>query len=280
MEWCFKLYLLVAYLLGYAIVWTAHDLLPHEPVFWDDRRARDSLLNRARMVIALSESTAAELIELGAHEVRLIPFGPYFDHYPVLLTTEEARVSFGFEPDDWVVLLIGRIVPYKGADLLLSAAKILPATSRIKVLVAGSCPDENYRNELIRLAGEAGGRAATKLEWIPDEDIARYLHAANIAAFPFREVTNSSSVVLAESFGRPIVIPDLPNLRDVPATSAIRFKDGVEALAAALQETEHLSESDYNKMSVAASAWARKTNWETAARLTIETYEAALCRRD
>ena len=36
--------------------------------------------------------------------------------------------------------------------------------------------------------------------------MATYLEAADFAAFPFREVTNSSSVLLAQSFGLPVLI--------------------------------------------------------------------------
>ncbi len=46
MEWWFAAYLVVAGALGYEIIWTAHDLLPHQPVFADDARARDRLLSK------------------------------------------------------------------------------------------------------------------------------------------------------------------------------------------------------------------------------------------
>jgi len=72
MEVVFSLYLRTAQSVGYAIVWTAHDLLPHEQVFADDSRARDLLLSKAKVVIALSEATATELRALGARLVRVI----------------------------------------------------------------------------------------------------------------------------------------------------------------------------------------------------------------
>jgi len=283
MEWWFGLYLRTASLLGYGIVWTAHDLMPHDQVFEDDRRARDLLLSTAGAVIALSDATAAELRELGARDVRVIPMGSYADPYPVTLTTEQARASFGFGDDDVVVVLIGRMEEYKGADLLLLAAQQLPPTSKIKVLLAGSC-SKTYRAELDRLASEARARVTTMLEWVPDDDVARYLQAANVAAFPFREVTNSGSVRLAQSFGRPVVIPDLPNLRDVPRNTAIRFEagtaPGVAPLVAALRQVEQLSDDAYRTMSIAALTWATSTAWTDAARATIETYKAVSLRTD
>ena len=280
MEWWFGLYLRTAQLLGYRIVWTAHDLLPHEQVFEDDRRARDLLISKASVVMALSEATAIELRALGARHVRVIPMGSYADPYPITLTTKEARTSFGFGDDDVVIALIGRLERYKGADLLLLAVAQLPISSTIKLLLAGLCSDEVYRDELNRLARKAEGRVTTKFQWVPDDDLARYFQATDVAVFPFREITNSASVLLAQSFGRPVVIPDLPALCDIPSGGAMRFKfgekPGVEPLVAALQQAEQLTEAEYREMSSAALAWATKSDWATVARETIEVYREAL----
>ena len=278
MEWWFGLYLRTAQTLGYEIVWTAHDLLPHEQVFANDCRARDLLLSKAKVVIALSEATAAELRALGARHVSVIPMGSYSVTYPITLTTQEARASFEFDDDDVVVALIGRIEAYKGADLLLLAVAQLPSSSRIKCVLAGSCSDETYRNELNRLAGETGGRAITRFEWVPDEDLARYFQAADIAVFPFREITNSASVLLAQSFGRPVVIPDLPTLRDIPNDAAIRFEPGVDTLVVALQRAEQLSEREYRDISAAGLAWASRADWANVARETVDTYKVVSLR--
>jgi len=278
MERWFGTYLRVALVLGYRIVWTAHDLLPHEPVFANDSRARDLLLSKASEVIALSESTAKELRTLGARNVRVIPFGSYADPYPVKVTTEEARASFGFRDADVVVGLIGKMEVYKGADLLLSAAAQLPESSRIRLLLAGSCSDQSYLIELKRLATEVGDKAVTDFKWIPDGDLARYLQATNIAAFPFREITNSGSVLLAQSFGRPVIIPNLSTLHDIPSDTAIRFEPGMDSLVAALQRANDLSEKECRDMSAAALAWASRSDWASIARETIETYKDARLR--
>jgi len=278
MEWWFGMYLRTAQLLGYAIVWTAHDLLPHEQVFANDGRARDLLISKASAVIALSESTASELRVHGAGFVRVIPIGPYDAPYPVTSTKKEARDSFGFSDSDVVMALIGRIEEYKGADLLLLAAAQLPKTSKIKLLLAGVCPDPAYAIRLERLVDETDGRAVARFQWIADEQLARYLQAADFAVFPFREITNSASVLLAQSFARPIIIPDLPSLRDIPASASIRFDPGVGALAVALQQAEGLSENEYRDMSDAGLAWANRFDWSNIARETIETYKEACLR--
>ena len=274
MQWWFGLYLRLARLFGFAIVWTAHDLLPHEQVFADDVRARATLLKEATLVIALSEATAETLRELGPANVIVIPHGPYASPYPVTQSVDEARASLGFDGDDVVVTLMGKIEEYKGADLLLRAAAQLPPSSRIKVLLVGSCTDASYANELHRLAREAGARVRTVFERIPEEDVARYLQATNIAVFPFREVTNSGSVILAQSFGLPVVIADLRSLSDIPNEDAIRFQNSEASLAEALLEAENLSETQRRCMGDAGRAWATRVDWEDIALETVKAYRA------
>ncbi len=273
MEWWFVLYLRTAQLLGYRIVWTAHDLLPHEQIFADDRRARDLLLSKASAVIALSESTATELRALGARLIRVIPIGPYADPYPVTLTRAEARASFGFSDADVVVSLIGRIEEYKGAEELLQAVAELPSSTKIRVLLAGYCPNQSYRKKVERLVDATRGRTVSTFEWVRDEDLARYYQATDVAIFPFREITNSASLLLAQSFAKPIVIPDLPALRDIPSDAVIRYEPGAGSLVAALQRAELLSEAEYLDMSAAGLAWATRFDWANVARETIETYK-------
>jgi glycosyltransferase involved in cell wall biosynthesis len=273
MEWWFGFYLRAALTLGYRIVWTAHDLVPHEQVFADDLRARDLLLAKAAAVIALSDSTAAELRTYGAGLVRVIPIGPYSDPYPVTLSREAARASFGFDDNDIVLSLIGRIEEYKGADLLLEALTELPSSSRIKLLLAGFCGDDGYRDRINRLVGKTRGKTVSSLEFIEDDDLARYYQATDVAVFPFREITNSASLLLAQSFAKPIVIPNLPALRDIPDDAVIRYEPGAGSLVEVLKRVEHLSLADYRGLSDAGLAWATRFDWIKIARETIETYE-------
>ncbi len=278
MQWWFGAYLRTARALGYSVVWTAHDLVPHDQIFANDSRAQDLLISRAKAVIALSETTAIKLHELGASRVSVIPFGSYAEPYPVTLTREEARASFGFSEDDFVLALIGRMEKYKGADLLLRSAAQLPVSSRVKLLLAGSCSDKSYRAELDRLVDEVNTRVDAHFLWVPDDDLARYLQAADAAVFPFREITNSGSIRLAQSFGLPVIIPNLPFLDDIPTDTAIRFDDDSDALLVAILRAEQLPEVEYSKMRQAALEWATGVSWADISRRTIEVYESARLR--
>ncbi|MGA3351657.1 MAG: glycosyltransferase family 4 protein [Acidimicrobiales bacterium] len=276
MQWWFRFYLWSAGALGYRVVWTAHDLLPHSQVFSDDYLARRYLIGWAATVIALSNSSAAELRELGAANVTVIPFGSYAEPYPRTLERKKARSELGLGEGDVAVLLIGKIEPYKGVDLLLDAAASLPASSPVKVIVAGACGDASYRATLLDLAGRVGARAVVRLERIPDEEMATYLGAADFAAFPFRAVTNSSSILLAQSFALPVLIPNLKALRDVPDEGALRYDPHEGSLAETLERAARLTAGARSEMGRAAKAYADAMDWPTVARLHLETYSRLL----
>lgn len=279
MRWWFGVYLKVSALVGLRLVWTAHDLLPHDPVFDDDAKVRDLLISRARLIIALSAATADQLRALGAHDVVVIPLGAYADPYPQTMTRERARASFGVVDDALVVGLVGRLDRYKGADLLLSAVAALGPDSRTEVIVAGACA-EDYRRELEVLAQGLGSRAHTHFDWIDDADLVRYFQAADVAVFPFREITNSASVMLALSLGRPTLIADLPTLADIPTDVVMRYEprddESVEPLVVALQRLEELSSRDRERLSEAAMEFASHNDWASIATRTIEAYRRAL----
>jgi len=280
MEWWFRFYLIVAKRVGYDIVWTAHDLVPHDPVFNDDSGVQDLLIRSSTAIVALSNASADELRSLGARNVYVIPFGSYVEPYEVTEGREEARAALGFDSRDLLVVFTGRVERYKGVDLLLEAVGRLPPDSKITVIVAGPCTDEAYQSEVERLAQQTDGRAMLNLRWVTDSELGRFLRASDFAAYPFRSITNSSSIVLAESFGLPVVIPDALMLRDVPTDTAIRYapinETETDSLLAALATAEHLSVAEYGAMSLAASTWAHSNDWSSVARQMTDVYKRVL----
>jgi hypothetical protein len=74
----FRVWLRTCRMLGMRLVWTAHNVLPHQPVFSDDVTARRALVNASDLVLAHSPSALTELAVLGAVPRRsaVIEHGP------------------------------------------------------------------------------------------------------------------------------------------------------------------------------------------------------------
>jgi glycosyltransferase involved in cell wall biosynthesis len=262
--------------LGLRLVWTAHNVLPHEQVFANDAAARRRLVDHCDAVIAHSHETAAELRQYGAKNVAVIPQGGYQDLYPQSLDRAEARERLGLRGEDFVVAFVGSVHPYKGVDLLIDATAMLPSEPAARLVVAGGCSDGDYRRSLETAARRAGDRVRLSLERVPDDELQVYLRAADIAAFPFRSVTNSGSVLLALGFGVPVLIPDLPELAAIPAPAATRYSGGVGDLAHALRRVSTAAESDRRGQATAARAFAAARSWDDVAEATLAVYAQAL----
>lgn len=276
----FRVFLASARLLGYRIVWTAHNVLPHAPVLADDEAGRRLLAREATAVIAHSRASIPALEAFGATRIVAVPMGPAGAGVPRGIGRDEARSRLGLPRDGRVVAFVGTIGHYKGADLLLAAARGLPAALGLRLVVAGACDDAALAQRLHALAGDLEGRATLRLGRVPTDELQVYLESADVVAFPFRSITNSSSLLLALEFGRPVLLPDLPELAGCPEDVAFRYDPGdPEGLGAALAEIARADEADLAARGAASAAAVAGRSWDDAARATVALYRSVLERR-
>ena len=170
------------------------------------------------------------------------------------------RRALGLDPARTVVVFFGKVLEYKGVDLLLDAIGALPPEVAIDVLVVGLCRDEELRRDLEARAAWAGERVRTRFEFVPDAELAVYLTAADFAVFPFRAVTNSSSVATALGAGLPVIVPRLATLDDLPDDATVRYEPGLLGLIDALHRAVALPPPARCRPSRRRRAVCRATN--------------------
>ncbi len=278
MGFWFKMVIRWARLIGIRVIWTAHNVTPHYPIFHDDRAMRRWLIAKCDAIVAHGVGTLASLAELGAHDVVVIPVGAYTDHYPDDLDRQSARRILDVNDDAFLIASVGGIAPYKGIDLLLDAVVNLTSDVDVHVVVAGNCADVELADRLQSLAAQVPDRILVRFGFVPDDEIQIYLRAADVGAFPFRAITNSGSVTLALTFGLPVVIPDLPELADLPKEVAIRYEPGEDGLADALRSASSMEAAELASMGIAATAFADSLTWEATARATADVYRTVVNR--
>ncbi len=279
LQWWFGIYLYAARTLGYQIVWTAHNVVPHTQVFADDIAARRTLVRRASAVIALSPASIAPLNSLGADDIRVIPFGSYGGLYTTSMSRDAARDAIGLAPNEIGVLMLGKVDRYKGAARLLETAMELDDRHAFRIIIAGECADPTYRDELLELASRPTCAAIIRLERLSDEEMATFLRAADVAAFPFLTVTNSSSILLAFSSGLPAVIPAITQFDDVPRDAAIRYDaTSPTGLREALQRAAGLSKDARDRLAQAGRTYSATADWSVVGTATEDLYVELLNR--
>lgn len=265
----FLIWLRTCHLLGMRIVWTAHNVLPHEPVFGDDLSARRALVRASSLVICHSQSALAEFGSLGitARRSAVIQHGPIAPKVSAgLLRTPGS----GDEPRRF--LFFGRVQEYKGVDDLLTAFLAIPDDADAHLTVAGECDDPGLRSRLCALAEKCGARVTLRLDYVPQEEVTQLFAAADVAVFPFRRITTSGSAILALAHGRPLIVPDLPALADLPDQAVLRYGSGVSALTVALSSLARADGATLAAMSVAAVDYATRTTWREIAEKTITEF--------
>ena len=266
MEAWFSVWLWLLRLLGLRLVWTAHNVLPQAPAFADDVRGRRRLVAACDLVIAHSQATLDQLAALGIVPRRsaIIPHGPF----PEAADTVPSRPP-GDGGQRRQLLFFGKIRPYKGVDALLEAFGALPPELDADLTVAGECGDESLAAELTELASRSRRRVTLRLGWISDEEASRLLHQADAVVLPYRRITTSGSGVLALSHGRPLVVPDLPGLAELPDDAVVRYDGTPRGLSDALAGIIHADAGVLAKMSAAAYAYCGAMSWSEIADRTL-----------
>jgi O-antigen/teichoic acid export membrane protein/glycosyltransferase involved in cell wall biosynthesis len=254
--------------LGFKLVWTAHNALPHSPVFDDDVKARQSLLRHADLVIVHSAQALDELARFGVAPRRtaIIRHGP-------LGPTELRLLPPPYPGGRRTVTFFGRVAAYKGVDELVQA--MAQVNTDLRLVIAGSCPNPAMRAAL-QAAAAADPRIELRLEHIPDDELVALLEQADALAFPFRAITTSGSLVLGLSAARAAIVPDLPALGDIPRAALIPYEPGIAGIVRALTQVATMPSMELRRKGRAARDAVAGPSWAELAEQTGAEFEAVL----
>ncbi|MEK7153213.1 MAG: glycosyltransferase family 4 protein, partial [Patescibacteria group bacterium] len=259
-------------ILGYKLIWTVHNVLPHEPQTANDKFVTRYTAKLASHIIVHSSETLKQLKAIGADTSKAVvnPHGNYAGMYPVTVSRDEARRRLGIAPQDRALLFFGNIRPYKGVEQLLEAFEQLHEKN-VRLVIAGKCLDTQLANT-IRDAAQKDPDITFHNGNVPDEDVATYFQAADAACMPFTNVTTSGSVLLAATFGKPIVTPYMGAIKDMPKAVGVLYDPGTkDALLNALR----IILADDTKlagMAKASAAFSKTLDWDKISAKTYELY--------
>jgi glycosyltransferase involved in cell wall biosynthesis len=275
----FGVLLQFAHLIGLRVVWTAHNLLPHQPVFDDDIAARHTLIAAVDAIVVHDKSTADELFRRFGKTPHMIVVRQGPPPLAPLPTRDAARTRLEINSRRFVLLTFGRVAHYKGLDTLISAVGRLSAASRerLAVRIIGQPDPINLGPELESIAASTDRVAWTfDFQFFTDERLAEELAAADLAVFPFRSIANSGSLVTALSVGLPSLIADHPSLVGYRGPAVRRYgpPEDARALAEALEEL--LARSPDELLAASASARAEIGDWAVTAKGHRDLYAQLL----
>lgn len=221
-----------ARILGVRLVWTVHDLGPHEShhprlerLFWS------LFIPMVDGIVSLSKVARAETLRrfpvLEGVPSAVVPHGPYRSAYPDPVEKSDARASLTIRDDAQVAVFVGRVRPYKNVASLVRTFRGWTAPDA-RLLVAGNPMSEELSSE-IRGARDDDSRIRLILRFVEEDEMPLVLGAADLVVLPYESIMHSGSALLALSFDRPVLVPAqgaMLELRDQVGREWVRTYEG------------------------------------------------------
>ena len=204
--------LISAKLKGSKIVWTVHNVVPHDAFHPKlSKHFMGWFISQCDGLIFMSEEGRQAFFNLYGSDQNLkyqiIPHGHYRNSYPASIDRNEARKLLNLKFDKKIILSLGMIKPYKNIDGLIKTFNI-GEFNNYELVVAGKPETPELSDELKRLSQNAEN-VSLFLKFIPDDEVNIYLSAADILILPYNAILNSGALLLALSFNKPVIAPHM-----------------------------------------------------------------------
>lgn len=179
-------------------------------------------VRRAAKLIVSTETYAATSRAIWRFSPEVIPNPVDFSRFRPDVDGAWVRARLNLRAEDRVVLLVARIVPHKGIEHLVEAAKHVPDAMFV---IVGDGP---FLPEVRRLAAEFGVEDRVWfLGKVPFRDLPAYYASCDLFVLPSVSRLEAFGIVALEAMAtaKPVVVSDIPGVREV-------VTDGVEGLLA------------------------------------------------
>lgn len=260
---------------GARVVWTAHNLYPHDggKSEWTHRLVRRFITRSADLIIAHSPSAKRILIaEFGVSgdKIAEVPHGNWIGRHVHSVSTEEARGLLGVPRDAFVYCIVGACRPYKNLEALIEAFGRIEGDTYL--LIAGQFQSPEYRARIDALLAKLSpSRFRLDARFVADDEVQNYIVASDAFVVPYKEILTSGSAMLGLSFGVPVIAPKIGGIADMVADGCGVLYDAGESdgLFAAMIR---IREARYSREHIIS--FARQFDWSRSA----QAFRAAIAR--
>ena len=255
------------------IVALIDNIIPHER-FLLDSFFSSLFLKSMDGFLVQSSQVESDLIKLVNKPKYIKILHPFYDHYPINISSIDARSNLGIGLDTKVFLFFGFIRPYKGLDVLLNSLQSLEKQmSNYIVLVVGESYERIEKYKVI-VPKELKHKVIWENKYIGERDIGKFFSASDVLVLPYRSCTQSGVVQVGYHYGLPVVASDIKGFQDyvVEGQTGYLFKSGSsEDLAAKLIDAISLN---LLKVSKGINKFKERCTWDFFSKNLIGFYES------
>jgi glycosyltransferase involved in cell wall biosynthesis len=185
------------------------------------------LMNRSDALIAVSKYTVNELTNLygiNQKKIHVIYNGVDVERFKPRPNKTELRQDFGLDPNEKIVLFVGRLYHRKGLETLLqSVPPVLKEVSNVKFVISGTGfkqKEESLRNLVNELDIK---NHVTFLGYIPDEKLPLLYATSDIFVLPAIYENFPFAILEAQSTGIPVISTKVGGIPEFLADSENGF---------------------------------------------------------
>ena len=204
---------------GVKLVWSVHDLEPHDANpdllrLWRIYATLFSFLVNGFVTLSPSTIKAARNSFSGLAKKPAIFM--WHDKFEIQAKSDLGfawRRRHGIDDTNTVFGLIGTLGRYKGATEL---ATVFTATydPRYRLVIAGRAKDVDMRRSLSDIAAR-DKRILLDLRWLSDDELLETTMALDAIVLPYTRTLHSASIVHGLSCGKPVITPTSPFAADI-----------------------------------------------------------------
>ena len=262
--------------LGGKLFWTIHNKLPHDIKFKNSEIEFHEKLAEIADTILMHDLNSIDIVKkeykLDRNKVKIIKHGNYVDSYPNVINSIQSRKLLNIPADNMVFGFVGQLRPYKGLNEFIEASIKMVKTPNVSAIIAGK-PVWPYTNGKITTRCQLHSNIDVFEGFVPDEELQLYLNSSDFIVLPYKDILTSGSVLLAASFGKPIVVPDIPAFTSLKKEGFVFTYDPNvhDSLFNLLQELSSLGKEQISGISEKALKYAISLPWDTLSKELANT---------
>jgi len=221
---------------GHKIVWTVHNVMPHETVWVDQDIKIHQMMADAADALHVMASDSASLTApyyiLDERKMFVVPHPTYEGAQPDDISRAEARSQLQIGEDEYVFLSFGAIMVYKGYDRLMDAYEQLRGKTKKKTrLIIAGLPSDKALVEQIMAWGADKPDVILDMTPVPHDKLQVYFRSADIAVCPYYRTMNSGAAMMAITFDLPVLGPNSGGFLDIETSGCGITFENINATA-------------------------------------------------
>ncbi|MBN2094118.1 MAG: glycosyltransferase [Candidatus Zambryskibacteria bacterium] len=237
-------------------------------------------IKKPKLFFVLNENLKSELIKFGVdkRKIYISPSGVDIDDFDIDVSQNKSREKVNLPLDKKIILYSGQFYGWKGIDTLAETAKLLP--EHLFVFIGGTEPELGIFNTKYNDV-----KNIKVIPFVERKMIPIYLKAADVLVSPNSAKSQTSAYFTSPlklleymAVKRPIIVSDLPSMREVVSEEECVFAKSDDSISFATAINKILSnEALAVKMAENAYQKVQKYSWQKRSENILSIIKQNLC---